>query len=300
MKAKKSHLFLATIAIPLALLAGKAGAAALIYEGFDYGTGSVSGGSGGTGFTGNWSTNNAAPTVASPGLSWGSLAVAGNSVVNPSTGGSGARDIGSTSVLDSAGLMGNGQTLWFSVIVNKPASGNANVDLNFSLGTDGFHNVGTFAERLNLESGEGIGFAVTNRAATLMDVEAAYWQDNDADTIADRITQNTDATDLINRWAGPTALIVGRIDWGANDLASETLTLYAPDTALNLGTGKTWSTIAALDQSAFDTVAFELKGGGTIDEIRFGATSADVLIVPEPGSLALLGLSGLALLRRRR
>ena len=113
-----------------------------------------------------------------------------------------------------------------------------------------------------------------------MDVESAYWQNNDADDNAERIAQNTDGTDLINRWGGDELLIVGRIEWGATDLANETITLYAPDTSLALGTGKVWNTIAALDQSAFDTVAFELKGGGTIDEIRFGATSADVLDRP--------------------
>ena len=110
-----------------------------------------------------------------------------------------------------------------------------------------------------------------------MDVESAYWQNNDADDNAERIIQNTDGTDLINRWGGDELLIVGRIDWGADDLANETITLYAPDTSLALGTGKTWNTIAPLDQSAFDTVAFELKGGAIIDEIRFGATSDDVL-----------------------
>ena len=31
-----------------------------------------------------------------------------------------------------------------------------------------------------------------------------------------------------------TILIVGKIEWGADDLANETLTLYAPDTSLNL------------------------------------------------------------------
>lgn len=304
MKNKKSHLFLASLTIPLTLLAGNAGAAALIYESFDYAAGSVSGGSGGTGFTGNWNTHNTAPGVTSPGLSWGTLSVAGNSV-NDVTGGGAYRNIGATSVLDSAGLMANGASLWFSCILNVAGTNRTNVDFNFAIGSDGFHSyvttpVSTFGDRIALETGEGIGFALTNRSSTLLDVESAYWRNTDADDNGERITQNTDGTDLINRWGGDQLLIVGRIDWGASDVASETITLYAPDTNLALGAGKTWSTIAALDQSAFDTVAFELKGGAIIDEIRFGATSADVLIVPEPGSLALLGLSGLALLRRRR
>ena len=143
---------------------------------------------------------------------------------------------------------------------------------------------GTFGERMNLETGEGIGFALTGRSGTLLDVEGAYWQNNDADDNAERIIQNTDATDVINRWGGDELLIVGRIDWGADDLANETLTIYTPDTSLALGTGKVWNTIAALDQSAFDTVAFELKGGGIIDEIRFGATYEDSVGLGGSGS----------------
>jgi hypothetical protein len=263
--------------------AGILHAAPLVYESFDYEPGSVSGGSGGTGFTGNWSTNNEAPAVVSPGLSWGSLSEAGNSVTD-TFGGSGARDIGATSVLDNAGLMANGGTLWFSFTLNVAGTNRSNVDFNFALGSDGFHTFvtgsgGTFGERMNLETGEGIGFALTNRSSTLMDVEGAYWRNIDADDNAERVVQNTDATDVINRWGGDELLIVGRIDWGADDLANETLTIYVPDTSLALGTGKVWSTIAAFDQSAFDTVAFELKGGAIIDEIRFGATSDDVLPV---------------------
>ena len=140
----------------------------LIYEGFNYAAGSVSGGSGGTGFTGNWATRNVAPDVVTPGLDWGTLSVAGNSVNNV-TGGSAYRDIGASSVLVSNGLMGNGNTLWFSVLLNVAGTNRNNVDFNFALGSDGFHTYvsgagGTFAERMNLETGEGIGFALTNRS----------------------------------------------------------------------------------------------------------------------------------------
>ena len=111
---------LLALAFPIQVLqAGPGGA--LIYEGFDYNTGALGGATGGTGFTGNWSTFNTAPVVLPSGLSWGSLNVAGNSVTN-SNGGGAARDIGATSALDGAGLMGNGSTLWFSVVMkNAPA-----------------------------------------------------------------------------------------------------------------------------------------------------------------------------------
>ena len=226
------------------------------------------------------------------------MAVTGNSVIRTTSGGGGTRDIGATSALDSAGLMGNGDTLWFSFIVNKPASGNANVDFNFSLGTAGFADYGSgeFAQRVSLDSGEGIGFALTNRNATQMDVEGAYWQDDGGGGFSER-----NLNEAFNRWTGPTMLVVGRIDWGANGTADESLTLYTPDTNLNQGSARlAWTNIPALDQSAFDTIAFQLKGGGNIDEIRFGSSYADVTPVPEPSGLLLGAAGGLLLLRRRR
>ena len=117
-------------------LAGPGGA--VIYDSFDYAAGSVSGGSGGTGFTGNWATRNAAPEVVTTGLDWGTLSVAGKSVTDV-TGGSAYRDIGASSVLDNAGLMANGGTLWFSVLLNVAGTNRTNVDFNFALGSDGFH-----------------------------------------------------------------------------------------------------------------------------------------------------------------
>ncbi|MCH7226885.1 sialate O-acetylesterase [Haloferula sp. A504] len=249
---------------------------ALIYEGFDYDAGGLGTNNGGTGFTAAWSTIDSSPSVVAPGLSYGSLAVAGNGAgkaVNSGSG-AGARLIGDTSALDSAGLMANGQSLWFSFLLSIP-SGHTNVDFNFSLGSDGFADYGSgeFGDRTSLQSGEGIGVAKINRSSSVSDIVGAYYQDNDADSYAERVTQLA-----FDRWNGATLLIVGRIDWGADDLAGETLTLYTPDTDLNLGTAVLdGMVIPALDQSAFDTVAFQMKDAVTIDEIRFGATYEDVI-----------------------
>ena len=104
------------------------------------------------------------------------------------------------------------------------------------------------------------------------------------------------------------ALIVGKIEWGANAAASETLTLYAPSAA-DLAQGAPildpWTT-PALDQSQFTSLILQFKDTSQMDEIRFGATYDDVIgvggVIPEPTSfvLAALGLLGLMGFRRRR
>lgn len=56
--------------------------------------------------------------------------------------------------------------------------------------------------------------------------------------------------------------------------------------------------------STLDRLKIEAGSGSTqrvaVDELRIGATSADVQVVPEPATMAVLGLGVVALLRRRR
>ncbi|HEV7298304.1 MAG TPA: PEP-CTERM sorting domain-containing protein [Tepidisphaeraceae bacterium] len=64
--------------------------------------------------------------------------------------------------------------------------------------------------------------------------------------------------------------------------------------------------VSGVNFGGFDRFAFgKFTGGGTdnglaADEIRLGDTFADVATVPEPTSLALVGLTGLGLMGRRR
>ncbi|MFK7849417.1 MAG: hypothetical protein AB8D78_00435, partial [Akkermansiaceae bacterium] len=264
-----------TLVAPILLVSGSVHGALLIEETFDYtASNSLAGNSGGTGFTGSWAnggTDRGNPGVVSPGLDWGDLDVSGNTAGGGGWS-AGFRDLGSTTALESAGLMDNGSTLWFSVIFDLEGQNVANADLNFALGAGVFGGTGgrDFGNRQNLGGGEGIGIS-HNRGR----IVGAYWQDTNSNpTFAERTTRDTSLS--INGTAGTSrALIAGKIEWGASN---ELLTLYAPDASLNLGAPilDSWS-IPNLDQAQFDRLALQFKDRPQMDEIRFGATSADVL-----------------------
>ena len=102
----------------------------------------------------------------------------------------------------------------------------------------------------------------------------AYWQDDAAG--ADAYSERVFSVDTIDGLG--IKLILGKIEWGADGAADEKLSLYEPDSGLDIGTPvlADW-TIPALDQGTFDRIALMGKDTPSIDEIRFGATSADVM-----------------------
>lgn len=243
----------------------------VVEESFDYDEGAISGLDGGIGFDGVWSNLRNNPTIIAPGLAWGELLTSGNSS-RGNAWSSLIRPLGTT--VSDAGLLDNGSSLWFSIILDLEGQNIANADLNLSLSAAGFV-PGTFGDRENLVSGEGIG--VTHSRAR---IQGVYWQDSDADTIAERVENNSSTVIDGNTDNGnlSRALIVGRIDWGADEAADETLTLYAPGEDLALGDPimDPWI-IPALEQSTFNQLALQYKDTPQFDEVRLGATSADVL-----------------------
>jgi hypothetical protein len=141
---------------------------------------------------------------------------------------------------------------------------------------------------------------------------AANWND-DAKTAPDAtatmpwVTSDADGFGAAN-------IIVGKIQWDADTggediitvvrfLETDTLSEAAFDALValkpDLSSAHWTANKPNLDQSQFDV----LNVSGTkmfVDEIRVGTTFSDVTPIPEPVTMSLLALGGLALLRRRR
>lgn len=58
--------------------------------------------------------------------------------------------------------------------------------------------------------------------------------------------------------------------------------------------------LAGVDLTNINTIALVIDSAGIADDFTIGAFSASSNVVPEPASLALLGLGGMLLLRRRQ
>ncbi|MFK7852147.1 MAG: PEP-CTERM sorting domain-containing protein [Akkermansiaceae bacterium] len=267
----------------VAISSVSASAATLIYEGFGQTAGSLDGKAGGTGLSGNWTEESGGAqdlTVGATGLTYGTLPTTGGSV-SPS--GAVAYSIGIGSTLSDAGLMDDGVELWFSYVFETIGSGNTIIGIGNS-----WH---SFTNALDDDSNsDSIGMRVQN-------------SDDFAGTTIDNGTfVKTGNTNLA---LNETHLLVGRIVWG--DGVDDTLTTYLPNSTLVLGSAVN-SVSANLNQASFDTLSiYSNNSNHTVDEIRFGASYNDVITttptttaIPEPSTMALLGLGVLALTVRRR
>jgi len=97
-------------------------------------------------------------------------------------------------------------------------------------------------------------------------------------------------------------LIIGEISFNTGANGADVFNLWnaADDGSLDAGDLTLIDTIEAdVDESTLNTLNLTRQVNVNYDEIRVGTELSDVL-VPEPGSLALLGLGGLCVLRRRR
>lgn len=298
----------AALGLAAGLSAASADAALVVEESFDYTEGvNVVGLNGGTGFGGAWTGITAggagsANVNVGPGMTFTNLLTAGGSLERQDRAGRGtvSRVISGAS---QAALTGDGSTIWFSVLMDPTINsgsnggqfGNTYATLTFGneeltdSSTGGQLGAGT--DIANSGNAFGVGFFGGPTSFADGGIQGISFTGGVID-------QDDGATNSVI--TGDTlSLIVGRIDWAANG-SDDTLTLYnVLDPAAALPAAFATKTID-VDQSDFDVISIADGQTSGFDEIRIGMSLADVTPVPEPGSLALIGLGGLAMLRRRK
>jgi beta-lactam-binding protein with PASTA domain len=282
------HVSSATIGITVAPISGIGLA---IYEPFIYPAGGLAGKGGSTevGLSGTWAASTSAKVVAGS-LAYGILPTAGGSIGNLNGGSNnygGTRAV-SASALAANGLLNDGATLWFSVVmgygtnyaVDPPVAANmTNARLAFALANSNFStsNNQYFIVNEGSQPGSGLGVTLGRFDGINGKVVATQFRDSSFGTSgsAGNLFGNVPGSVI---GANSQRLVVGKITWGPT---SDTIQLYEPDTDLNLG-AVTSTLTANVNQSAFDAITWCRGDTVTMDEIRFGPTFHSVLLGSVP------------------
>ena len=309
---KHSKILTVGAALLVAVMFGigsRAQGAAAVYEPFDYPVGALNGKGGTTevGLIGTWATNSGNIQAVTPGQTWNNLQVSGNSQLrNADNFGFSDRAIAPGAL---GGMLDDGDTLWFSYIARMGWTGQQRN--YFSIGSDGFQHSaynhwgglghvpnGTISPEHGMGTGSetnGNIFAVANPAG---DIGTSGWD--------------------VEIWGSPrpdilglrddVALVVGKFTFGTGG-ADDLLEIYVPTDMDTLGSVRS-SITANVNQTEWDTISMFQKSYGGVDEIRIGATQADVMpkivvggAIPEPVTMCMLGLAVAGLgryVRRRR
>ncbi len=253
-------------------------AALVAYEGFDYVVGTKvntsttnSNVNGGSGWSDSWSSYNPDPSRSAAGsLSAGALTTTGNHFTTPTTSnqnGNGATRHLTTTAAAAFNSGGNltGVSRWISLLL-RPETGTTD---NFTLSLGNTGGGGYAGPQKIYTSGGYYGFNGTSGFVS----SGVAWAANQTVFLVLKI-DFTDAT-----------------HWNGTLYVDPTPGLVSPDVT---------GTSHALKELKATTSLSQGGNGWSVDELRFGETYQDVSPVPEPTTISLLGIGGLALLRRRR
>ena len=213
------------------------------------------GGMGDAGFSSKWVADKGA-VITGGGLSYGNLATAGKALSLKTVATNGTFRTLDASALATRGLLADGAELWFSFLVSEVSNkGNFTGVMLGDSGTDAGNGVGVTFGDVNIPKAT----LKIGGVKSLSPGHAPYaiWQKN-------------------------TALVVGKIKWGATGSAPDTVQLYLPGKDLAQPADNPVLVVSGvLDQSKFNVISVGPSPAderdAKIDEIRFGASYYDVV-----------------------
>ena len=289
---------------------GSAQSALLVQESFDYSVdATIDGQNGGTGFSGAWSGTNTAggnSYTVENGMSFPGLTTVGGSAGRDARDGRHVINRTLSGAAQSA-LTGDNTTVYFSILMDPRSSsisGNAPFENNtrgtFVFGSSALSDASGATPGIFGAASSGIGVAFNGSNGGT--VNNTTFENSNIVGVSYAGTTGATITGGTGPLGDVISMIVGEITWSPNG-SDDVINLYNV-TDPNAGLpGAAFATINVdLDQSTFNTISYAEGQASQIDEIFFGESLADVGVsaIPEPSSALLLGLSGLALLRRRR
>ena len=249
-------------------------ASAVVYEPFAYPGTALNGAAGSSeiGLEGTWTAS--PDSFLGPNLGFGSLVTRGAGIGNLQSGVNrfgGARAV-SASALSNTGLLNNGATLWFSLIMGYDLNGNVtNSRLAFALANNQFSGANFTYNILNDGAINGSGVGVTLGNITGNGKVAATLFTNSGSGFAGNTFGNASPVLFT---AGQSGLIVGKITWGET---SDVIELYVPGPDLVLPAAPVSTHTVNVDQSTFDTITWARGDRVVMDEIRIGASYTSVV-----------------------
>lgn len=228
----------------------------VIYEGFSSDSPELVKMKSAAGLSGSWSDSEFF-LYRSGSLSYGSIPASGGKVEYSNTG-KGSCKVSLSDELKKSGLLKDGATLWFSMILKTPDEGGTNADTGFALGNGAIEG-GNLLPMEKIEN-EGVGFTITQDA-----LRSTFWKGEKL------------ASEGVGIPCSKIILVVGEIIWGKDSKSSDTLRIYLPKEDLKLGQALTEKS-SVVDQSEFNTLSFGSKRNiFSFDEIRFGSTYNSVI-----------------------
>ncbi len=231
--------------------------------------------------------NTASYTVGSPGLSYQNLQVAGNRAV----GGGQWLSAGVGIVMPTPSQASNEWVPWRKL----------DDDTRYKAGAEGTTLWASFLARSEVSNNDyGVFFAQSHIGWNQGSEGAKVGLSGGMWTLSE-IGGGASTSTGVARTIGQTYLMVLRMEF-INE-GTDLVTLYVNPTPGLSAPNVLGTTIQTVKDFCLYNVAFYPGSGannGSMDELRFGSTFADVVPIPEPATIGLLGLGCLAVMRRRR